>query len=97
MLTVIKWNPSNTSISESPFNVRMIVNFLTYVSMLFYIRQSSDSGRTRTKLTVEELKAFVRQLFSLPCVISQARQVKVEYEFFSWVLNGLCSTGCGFG
>ncbi|KAF3816466.1 hypothetical protein GH733_014639 [Mirounga leonina] len=37
-------------------------------------RQSPDSGRTRTKLTVEELKAFVQQLFSLPCVISQARQ-----------------------
>ncbi|KAK2491214.1 hypothetical protein MC885_014487 [Smutsia gigantea] len=35
---------------------------------------SPDSGRTRTKLTVEELKAFVQQLFSLPCVISQARQ-----------------------
>ncbi|KAJ8790828.1 hypothetical protein J1605_020922 [Eschrichtius robustus] len=43
-------------------------------------RQSPDSGRTRTKLTVEELKAFVQQLFSLPCVISQARQVKVEYH-----------------
>ncbi|MBZ3887808.1 Lysine-specific demethylase 5A [Sciurus carolinensis] len=39
-------------------------------------RQSPDVGRTRTKLTVEELKAFVQQLFSLPCVISQARQVK---------------------
>ncbi|MEJ1279868.1 hypothetical protein NN561_010805 [Cricetulus griseus] len=39
-------------------------------------RQSSDSGKTRTKLTVEELKAFVQQLFSLPCVISQTRQVK---------------------
>uniref|UniRef100_A0A2K6F4N5 [histone H3]-trimethyl-L-lysine(4) demethylase n=1 Tax=Propithecus coquereli TaxID=379532 RepID=A0A2K6F4N5_PROCO len=39
-------------------------------------RQSPDSGRTRTKLTVEELKAFVQQLFSLSCVISQARQVK---------------------
>uniref|UniRef100_H0VPG6 [histone H3]-trimethyl-L-lysine(4) demethylase n=1 Tax=Cavia porcellus TaxID=10141 RepID=H0VPG6_CAVPO len=39
-------------------------------------RQSPDSGKTRTKLTVEELKAFVQQLFSLPCVISQARQVK---------------------
>ncbi|KAK1340799.1 hypothetical protein QTO34_017193 [Cnephaeus nilssonii] len=37
-------------------------------------RQSTDCGRTRTKLTVEELKAFVQQLFSLPCVISQARQ-----------------------
>ncbi|XP_048156236.1 lysine-specific demethylase 5A isoform X3 [Corvus hawaiiensis] len=39
-------------------------------------RVSQDSGRTRTKLTMEELKAFVQQLFSLPCVISQARQVK---------------------
>ncbi|KAL7982263.1 hypothetical protein Chor_009861 [Crotalus horridus] len=39
-------------------------------------RLNSDSGRTRTKLTVEELKAFVQQLFSLPCVITQARQVK---------------------
>ncbi|XP_030070137.1 lysine-specific demethylase 5A isoform X2 [Microcaecilia unicolor] len=39
-------------------------------------RQSNEGGRTRTKLTMEELKAFVQQLFSLPCVISQARQVK---------------------
>uniref|UniRef100_A0A5F8G2F8 [histone H3]-trimethyl-L-lysine(4) demethylase n=1 Tax=Monodelphis domestica TaxID=13616 RepID=A0A5F8G2F8_MONDO len=39
-------------------------------------RQSPESGKTRTKLTMEELKAFVQQLFSLPCVISQARQVK---------------------
>ncbi|XP_029455800.1 lysine-specific demethylase 5A isoform X1 [Rhinatrema bivittatum] len=39
-------------------------------------KQSSESGRTRTKLTMEELKAFVQQLFSLPCIISQARQVK---------------------
>ncbi|XDC54172.1 hypothetical protein R6Z07M_005354 [Ovis aries] len=39
-------------------------------------KHSPDGGRTRTKLTVEELKAFVQQLFSLPCVISQARQVK---------------------
>ncbi|XP_074862426.1 lysine-specific demethylase 5A isoform X3 [Carettochelys insculpta] len=39
-------------------------------------RLNPDSGRTRTKLTVEELKAFVQQLFSLPCIISQARQVK---------------------
>uniref|UniRef100_A0A4W3GP50 Lysine-specific demethylase 5A n=1 Tax=Callorhinchus milii TaxID=7868 RepID=A0A4W3GP50_CALMI len=33
-------------------------------------------GKTRTKLTVHELKAFVHQLYSLPCVISQARLVK---------------------
>lgn len=37
---------------------------------------SQDSGKTRTKLTMEELKAFVLQLFSLPCIITQARQVK---------------------
>lgn len=54
---------------------------LLNASLLFHIRQTPDSGRTRTKLTVEELKAFVQQLFSLPCVISQARQVKVEYYF----------------
>uniref|UniRef100_A0AAR2IUH4 [histone H3]-trimethyl-L-lysine(4) demethylase n=1 Tax=Pygocentrus nattereri TaxID=42514 RepID=A0AAR2IUH4_PYGNA len=31
-------------------------------------------------LTVEELKAFVEQLFRLPCIISQARQVKELLE-----------------
>uniref|UniRef100_A0A4W4H272 [histone H3]-trimethyl-L-lysine(4) demethylase n=1 Tax=Electrophorus electricus TaxID=8005 RepID=A0A4W4H272_ELEEL len=40
----------------------------------------SHNGRTRTKLTVDELKAFVEQLFRLPCVISQARQVKELLE-----------------
>ncbi|XP_043944415.1 lysine-specific demethylase 5A [Protopterus annectens] len=35
-----------------------------------------ETGKARTKLTMEELKAFVEQLYSLPCVISQARQVK---------------------
>uniref|UniRef100_A0A4W3GP16 [histone H3]-trimethyl-L-lysine(4) demethylase n=2 Tax=Callorhinchus milii TaxID=7868 RepID=A0A4W3GP16_CALMI len=39
-------------------------------------RHKSESGKTRTKLTVHELKAFVHQLYSLPCVISQARLVK---------------------
>ncbi|XP_076860921.1 lysine-specific demethylase 5A isoform X2 [Brachyhypopomus gauderio] len=43
-------------------------------------RERPESGRTRTKLTVEELKAFVEQLFRLPCVISQARQVKELLE-----------------
>lgn len=37
-------------------------------------------SRTRSKLTVEELKAFVEQLFRLPCVISQARQVQVSLQ-----------------
>ncbi|XP_030643619.1 lysine-specific demethylase 5A isoform X2 [Chanos chanos] len=43
-------------------------------------RQRPESSRTRSKLTVEELKAFVEQLFALPCVISQARQVKELLE-----------------
>uniref|UniRef100_M3ZQT1 [histone H3]-trimethyl-L-lysine(4) demethylase n=1 Tax=Xiphophorus maculatus TaxID=8083 RepID=M3ZQT1_XIPMA len=43
-------------------------------------RLRSDSSRNRTKLTVDELKAFVEQLFRLPCIISQARQVKELLE-----------------
>ncbi|XP_036375855.1 lysine-specific demethylase 5A [Megalops cyprinoides] len=43
-------------------------------------RQRPESSRSRSKLTVEELKAFVEQLFRLPCVISQARQVKELLE-----------------
>ncbi|GCB82620.1 hypothetical protein scyTo_0022371, partial [Scyliorhinus torazame] len=39
-------------------------------------RSKSEGGKTRTKLTVHELKAFVHQLYSLPCVISQTRLVK---------------------
>jgi len=69
---------------EAPLMLEWL-NFLTYVSTLSDTRQSPDGGRTRTKLTVEELKAFVQQLFSLPCVISQARQVKVEYHVLSGV------------
>uniref|UniRef100_A0A8C5HVF8 [histone H3]-trimethyl-L-lysine(4) demethylase n=1 Tax=Gouania willdenowi TaxID=441366 RepID=A0A8C5HVF8_GOUWI len=38
------------------------------------------NSRNRTKLTVDELKAFVDQLFKLPCIISQARQVKELLE-----------------
>ncbi|KAJ8393997.1 hypothetical protein AAFF_G00055300 [Aldrovandia affinis] len=43
-------------------------------------RLRPEGSRTRSKLTVEELKAFVEQLFRLPCVISQARQVKELLE-----------------
>ncbi|KAI1905471.1 hypothetical protein AGOR_G00016540 [Albula goreensis] len=43
-------------------------------------RQRPESSRVRSKLTVEELKAFVEQLFRLPCVISHARQVKELLE-----------------
>uniref|UniRef100_A0A8D0DDX6 [histone H3]-trimethyl-L-lysine(4) demethylase n=1 Tax=Sander lucioperca TaxID=283035 RepID=A0A8D0DDX6_SANLU len=39
-----------------------------------------SSSRNRTKLTVDELKAFVDQLYRLPCIISQARQVKELLE-----------------
>ncbi|XP_010885439.1 lysine-specific demethylase 5A isoform X3 [Esox lucius] len=43
-------------------------------------RLRPESSRTRNKLTVEELKAFVEQLFRLPCIIAQARQVKELLE-----------------
>lgn len=43
-------------------------------------RLRSESSRNRTKLTVDELKAFVDQLYRLPCVISQTRQVKELLE-----------------
>ncbi|MEQ2169091.1 hypothetical protein GOODEAATRI_021254 [Goodea atripinnis] len=41
-------------------------------------RLRSESSRNRTKLTVDELKAFVEQLYRLPCIISQARQELLE-------------------
>uniref|UniRef100_A0A7N6A586 [histone H3]-trimethyl-L-lysine(4) demethylase n=1 Tax=Anabas testudineus TaxID=64144 RepID=A0A7N6A586_ANATE len=41
---------------------------------------SRKQSRNRTKLTVDELKAFVDQLYRLPCIISQARQVKELLE-----------------
>uniref|UniRef100_A0A8C9VNP2 Lysine-specific demethylase 5A n=1 Tax=Scleropages formosus TaxID=113540 RepID=A0A8C9VNP2_SCLFO len=37
-------------------------------------------SRARSKLTLEELKAFVDQLFRLPCIISQAQQAKELLE-----------------
>uniref|UniRef100_A0AAQ4RYK8 [histone H3]-trimethyl-L-lysine(4) demethylase n=1 Tax=Gasterosteus aculeatus aculeatus TaxID=481459 RepID=A0AAQ4RYK8_GASAC len=43
-------------------------------------RLRSEISRNRTKLTVDELKAFVDQLYRLPCIISQARQVKELLE-----------------
>lgn len=86
---------SNYEETRNPFGVRITdVCFYVHISILFHIRQSPDSGRTRTKLTVEELKAFVQQLFSLPCIISQARQVKVEYCIISWVIIPGCSECC---
>uniref|UniRef100_A0A665WRX4 [histone H3]-trimethyl-L-lysine(4) demethylase n=1 Tax=Echeneis naucrates TaxID=173247 RepID=A0A665WRX4_ECHNA len=49
------------------------------VAQLLLSRKQRHS-RNRTKLTVDELKAFVDQLFRLPCIISQARQVKELLE-----------------
>uniref|UniRef100_A0A665WS75 [histone H3]-trimethyl-L-lysine(4) demethylase n=1 Tax=Echeneis naucrates TaxID=173247 RepID=A0A665WS75_ECHNA len=46
----------------------------------FFIHKLIINLRNRTKLTVDELKAFVDQLFRLPCIISQARQVKELLE-----------------
>ncbi|XP_051974150.1 lysine-specific demethylase 5A-like [Xyrauchen texanus] len=43
-------------------------------------RPDSSAQRARSKLSVEELKVFVEQLYRLPCVISQARQVKELLE-----------------
>lgn len=51
-------------------------------------RLRSESSRNRTKLTVDELKAFVDQLYRLPCIISQARQVKVSLLYI-YVLTQL--------
>uniref|UniRef100_A0A3B4BQ12 [histone H3]-trimethyl-L-lysine(4) demethylase n=1 Tax=Pygocentrus nattereri TaxID=42514 RepID=A0A3B4BQ12_PYGNA len=48
--------------------------------LLSHKQRHKSSSRMRTKLTVEELKAFVEQLFRLPCIISQARQVKELLE-----------------
>uniref|UniRef100_A0A3Q3EG87 [histone H3]-trimethyl-L-lysine(4) demethylase n=1 Tax=Kryptolebias marmoratus TaxID=37003 RepID=A0A3Q3EG87_KRYMA len=42
--------------------------------------RSVPVSRNRSKLTVDELKAFVDQLYRLPCIISQARQVKELLE-----------------
>uniref|UniRef100_A0AAR2JSN8 [histone H3]-trimethyl-L-lysine(4) demethylase n=1 Tax=Pygocentrus nattereri TaxID=42514 RepID=A0AAR2JSN8_PYGNA len=50
------------------------------VAQLLLSHKQRHNSRMRTKLTVEELKAFVEQLFRLPCIISQARQVKELLE-----------------
>ena len=55
-------------------------------------RLRSESSRNRTKLTVDELKAFVDQLYRLPCIISQARQVKVS-PLHTYVLTQAQSYG----
>uniref|UniRef100_A0A8C8H1E7 [histone H3]-trimethyl-L-lysine(4) demethylase n=1 Tax=Oncorhynchus tshawytscha TaxID=74940 RepID=A0A8C8H1E7_ONCTS len=67
---------------DSPCLMLLSPLFLSFLlsclcELRFYFVSSS---RTRNKLTVEELKVFVEQLFKLPCVIGQARQVKELLE-----------------
>lgn len=50
-------------------------------------RLRSESSCNRTKLTVDELKAFVDQLYRLPCIISQARQVKVSPLYYYMLMQ----------
>uniref|UniRef100_A0A8C1XJR7 [histone H3]-trimethyl-L-lysine(4) demethylase n=1 Tax=Cyprinus carpio TaxID=7962 RepID=A0A8C1XJR7_CYPCA len=48
--------------------------------LLSHKQRHSSAQKARSKLTVEELKVFVEQLYRLPCVISQARHVKELLE-----------------
>ncbi|XP_073726145.1 lysine-specific demethylase 5A isoform X1 [Misgurnus anguillicaudatus] len=43
-------------------------------------RPESGAQKARSKLTVDELKVFVEQLYRLPCIISQSHQVKELLE-----------------
>uniref|UniRef100_A0A8C4FAD5 [histone H3]-trimethyl-L-lysine(4) demethylase n=1 Tax=Dicentrarchus labrax TaxID=13489 RepID=A0A8C4FAD5_DICLA len=60
--------------------LREMVKEAETCSSVAQLRLRSESSRNRTKLTVDELKAFVDQLYRLPCIISQARQVKELLE-----------------
>uniref|UniRef100_A0A673LNP8 Lysine-specific demethylase 5A n=1 Tax=Sinocyclocheilus rhinocerous TaxID=307959 RepID=A0A673LNP8_9TELE len=42
------------------------------------VAQLLSAQKAGSKLTVEELKVFVEQLYRLPCIISQARHVRVS-------------------
>uniref|UniRef100_A0A669EAR0 [histone H3]-trimethyl-L-lysine(4) demethylase n=1 Tax=Oreochromis niloticus TaxID=8128 RepID=A0A669EAR0_ORENI len=58
----------------------MVKEAETCSSVAQLLLSRKQSNRNRTKLTVDELKAFVEQLYRLPCIISQARQVKELLE-----------------
>uniref|UniRef100_A0A672YYI1 [histone H3]-trimethyl-L-lysine(4) demethylase n=1 Tax=Sphaeramia orbicularis TaxID=375764 RepID=A0A672YYI1_9TELE len=60
--------------------LREMVKEAETCSSVAQLRLRSETSRNRTKLTVDELKAFVDQLYRLPCIISQARQVKELLE-----------------
>lgn len=40
-------------------------------------RYRCGGGKSQSHLTVEELRSFVRQLYNLPCSLSQAPLLKV--------------------
>uniref|UniRef100_A0A8C5NFI0 [histone H3]-trimethyl-L-lysine(4) demethylase n=1 Tax=Gouania willdenowi TaxID=441366 RepID=A0A8C5NFI0_GOUWI len=61
-------------------HLREMVKEAETCSSVAQLLLSRKQSRNRTKLTVDELKAFVDQLFKLPCIISQARQVKELLE-----------------
>lgn len=42
-------------------------------------RYRSGGGKCQNQLTVNELRLFVRQLYALPCVLSQTPLLKVTY------------------
>uniref|UniRef100_A0A674MJB5 [histone H3]-trimethyl-L-lysine(4) demethylase n=1 Tax=Takifugu rubripes TaxID=31033 RepID=A0A674MJB5_TAKRU len=60
--------------------LREMVKEAETCSSVAQLRLRSENSCNRTKLTVDELKAFVDQLYRLPCIISQARQVKELLE-----------------
>lgn len=42
-------------------------------------RYRSGGGKCQNQLTVNELRLFVRQLYALPCVLSQTPLLKVTW------------------
>uniref|UniRef100_A0A8C9VV76 Lysine-specific demethylase 5A n=1 Tax=Scleropages formosus TaxID=113540 RepID=A0A8C9VV76_SCLFO len=61
-------------------HLREMVKEAETCSSVAQLLLSHKQNRARSKLTLEELKAFVDQLFRLPCIISQAQQAKELLE-----------------
>lgn len=55
------------------------VNFVYYFMHLFMsvCRYRTGGGKSPNQLTVEEMRSFVRQLYNLPCSLTQAPLLKV--------------------
>ena len=47
-------------------------------SVFVFSRYRCGTGKCHSQLTVEELRSFVRQLYNLPCSLSQAPLLKVN-------------------